>query len=518
MDLSALNRTPIGAAARAVGRATFSAATTLTTVTSMVFSGRGLFGFRVYLNRTKLDYASALNDPFHNSIVVAAVGWIARNFPEAPVQITSNRGGVVDRIAPSIAGPGAMLRLLERPNRYFSGVLVMMAAIVDLYCTGNAYLVKVRNDAGRVMELWWIPKRFMRPDWPDDGSRFISRYIYNVDGVEYAFRVEDVIHLRDGIDPLNPRLGLSKLASLFREIYTDDEAANFTASLLTNLGVPGVVIAPSNTGGVVGKTDPEGIKSAFMEKFGGDKRGEPLVLTAPTDIKVLSFTPQEMDLKALRRIPEERVTAVLGISAIVAGLGAGLDRSTFTNFGEARKAAYEESVIPMQRLIAAELEVQLLPEFASEQQIERELLDVGFDLRNVRALQDAAGDVWKRTESAATKGLVKRSDFKRAVGLPVEPEDDVYVIPNNFSLVPGGGNPPPAGSRATVGPVPPRQIGGTQPLLLEGRNHEGQRAVADGEDVRCSACRKLLGQVRGELAGGSVAIKCPRCGEVNEAA
>lgn len=511
MDLTALNRTPIGAAARGVGRIAFGAATAITTVGAMVFSGRGLAGFRVFLNRTKIDYGAALNDPFQNSIVVAVVGWIARNFPEAPVQVTRGSGSVSERIPPEIAGPGAMLRLLERPNRYFSGVLMWMAAIVDLYCTGNAYLVKVRNRSGRVAELWWIPKRYMRPDWPVDGSKFISRYIYSVDGREFEIAVEDVVHLRDGIDPLNPRLGLSKLASLFREIYTDDEAANFTAQLLTNLGVPGVVIAPANTTNGAVRTDPEAVKTAFMEKFGGDKRGEPLVLSAPTEVKVLSFSPQQMNLKELRRIPEERISAVLGVSAIVAGLGAGLDRSTFTNFGEARKAAYEESVIPMQRLIAAELEVQLLPEFASADQIEREMLDVGFDLRNVRALQEAADAVWKRHESAASKGLLKRSSFKRAIGEPVEAEDDVYVMPNNFVLVPAGGTPPPGGARtATVTRVAeeaPRQLTAVQPPLLAGP-----------AAVHCAGCGKMLAQVKREVSAGAVEVKCPRCGAVNDVA
>ena len=501
MDLTALNHTPIGAAARGVGRVAFGAATTITAVTGMVFSGRGLAGFRMFLNRTRIDYAGSITDPFQNSIVVAVVGWIARNFPEAPVQIT--RGTEAERIAPSVAGPGAMLRLLERPNRWFSGVLIMQAAIVDLYCTGNAYIVKVRNRSRRVVELWWIPKRYMRPDWPADGSAFISRYLYTVDGVDYEIPVENVIHLRDGIDPTNPRLGLSKLASLFREIYTDDEAANFSATLLTNLGVPGVVIAPSNTGGVIGKTDPEGVKTAFMEKFGGDKRGEPLVLTAPTDIKVLSFSPEQMNLKELRRIPEERVSAVLGVSAIVAGLGAGLDRSTFTNFGEARKAAYEESVIPMQRLIAAELEVQLLPEFASQRQIEEEVLDVGFDLRNVRALQEAAADVWKRHESAASKGLITRSTFKRAIGETPSAADDVYILPNNFTVLPAGGNPPPAGATP---PARPELPSGTAPPSLR---LEGGRAA----EVRCTGCDRMLGE-----ASPPYRIKCPRCKAVTESA
>lgn len=520
MDLKALNQTPIGAAARGVGRVTYGAVYGVQQMGSMVFGGRSSsYGWRVFLNRTRIDYSAAITDPFGNSIVVAVVGWIARTFPEAPVEITreSPTGGGRERVARSIAGPGAMLRLLERPNRYYSGVLMMMAVVIDLYCTGNAYIVKVRNGAGRVVELWPIPKRFMRPDWPDDGSVFISRYIYTVDGVDYEIPVRDVIHLRDGIDPLNPRVGLSKLASLLREIYTDDEAANFSAALLTNLGVPGVVIAPSNTGGVVGRTDPEGVKTAFMDKFGGDKRGEPLVLTAPTDVKVLSFSPEQMNLKELRRVPEERISGVLGVSAIVAGLGAGLDRSTFTNFGEARKAAYEESVIPLQRLMSAEFDVQLLPEFASEQQIEREGLDTGFDLRNVRALQEAAADVWRRTESAATRGLLMRSSFKRAIGEPVAEDgsDDVYVIPNNFALVPAGGSPPPpSGARqpALPGAAQPRLEGAPGPKLLESH-------AEVLEPVRCSNGHIIAGRLAPPSADApTLSIKCHSCRELVEVA
>ena len=39
------------------------------------------------MNRTRYDYKTEVGDAGTNSIVVATVGWIARNFPEAPVQI-----------------------------------------------------------------------------------------------------------------------------------------------------------------------------------------------------------------------------------------------------------------------------------------------------------------------------------------------------------------------------------------------------------------------------------------------
>lgn len=495
MDLTAINQTPIGAAARGVGRVTFGALSgAASTLSAVIFRTRGAWA--MFLNRTRFDYRSEVGDPASNSIVGATVGWIARNFPEAPVRIVKE--GTTDiAFLPAATGPGAMLRLLERPNQYFSGVLQWTATVVDRIVDGNAYWFKVRARGGRVRELWWLPAHMVEPRWdPRDPTVFISHYEYTVDGTIYRIRREDMVHFRNGLDPLNPRKGRSKLYSLLREIFTDDEAANFTASLMRNLGVPGVVIAPANTGLATGKIDAEGVKTTFMEKFGGDKRGEPMVMTSPTEIKVLSWSPEQMNLTALRRIPEERISGGLGVPAMVAQLGAGLERSSFTNYSEANVAAYTQGVIPDQRFMAAEIEVQLLPEFAD---IDRENVDVWFDWTKVAAMQFAVAQVWKSQESAATKGLTKRSDFKRAVGLKVEAGDDVYIMPNNYVAVPAGGQKSPsqllipAGSGATVEPVP---------------------LLAMSDEVRCTGCNRLLAKRDPSTPPGAVEIKCSKCGEM----
>jgi HK97 family phage portal protein len=491
VDLTALNQTPIGAAARAVGRVTFGAVNGAGTVLSGIL-WRTSSAWSLLLNRTRFDYRSEVGDPATNSIVGATVGWIARNFPEAPVRIVKE-GTTEIAYMPAGTGPGYMLRLLERPNQHYSGVVQWMATIVD-FIRGDAYWAKVRSPAGRVIELWWIPRWMMEPRWdPRDNTVFISHYEYLVDGVAYKLRPSDVVHFRNGIHPRNPRKGVDRLEPLFREIFTDDEAANFTASMLRNLGVPGVILAPANTTGPATLVDPEGIKKKFQETFGGDRRGEPMVMTKPTEVKVLSWNPTEMDLKALRRIPEERVAGNLGVPAMVAQLGAGLERSSFTNYSEANVAAYTQGVIPSQRLIAAELEVQLLSEFGRT-----DGLDVWFDWTAVAAMQFAIAEVWKRVESAATKGLLTRADFKRMVHLPVGPRDEVYVLPNNFAVVPAGGNAP--GGTAQVLAPAQALLSGSSPLLLPG---DGQMAA----EVRCDGCHRLLA----EQAGLPYKFTCPRC-------
>jgi len=271
--------------------------------------------------RTAIDYSRV--DPLANSAVMACLLWVCRTFPEAPVRVL--RRTATGTLDPVPLHP--LAALLERPNPYYSGPLLWMATVADFNAGGNAYWYKVRSAAGRVVQLWWLPATTIEPYFPQDGSVYIAHYEYKPGGATIAIPVEDVVHFRFGLDPKNVRKGLSPLASVLREVYADDEAANFGAALLRNLGVPGVVIAPGAGGVGVDEGGAEAIKARFMEKFGGDKRGEPMVLAQPSDVKVLSFSPEQMDLKMLRRLPEERVSAVLGVPAVVAGLGAGLDRS-----------------------------------------------------------------------------------------------------------------------------------------------------------------------------------------------
>jgi len=100
---------------------------------TMRFMGGAQYSVGILLGRTRINYATEIGDPAKNPIVVAVVGWIARNFPEAPVRVRRLReDGTADTILPGPTGPGAMLRLLERPNPYYSGVLQWIATVIDL--------------------------------------------------------------------------------------------------------------------------------------------------------------------------------------------------------------------------------------------------------------------------------------------------------------------------------------------------------------------------------------------------
>ena len=58
---------------------------------SMRWTGRAQYGWQFLLPRTKFDYGKEVGDGTGSNIVMACVLWIARMFPEAPVQVLEEK-------------------------------------------------------------------------------------------------------------------------------------------------------------------------------------------------------------------------------------------------------------------------------------------------------------------------------------------------------------------------------------------------------------------------------------------
>jgi HK97 family phage portal protein len=357
--------------------------------------------------------------------------------------------------------------LIERPNQFWSGELLWQATVLSLALSGNGYWVKVTDRQLRVIELWWAPSSLIEPRWPLDGSEFISHYEYKPGTQTITLKPSEVVHFRWGVDPENQRLGLSPLASVLREVYSDIEAAAFSAALLRNMGVPGLIISPDGDA-VIGDDDMAAAEAAMEEKFTGSRRGKPLIAGAPTKVQQFGFSPEQMDLRSLRRLPEERVSAVLGVPAIVAGLGAGLDRSTFANMAEAREMAYESCIIPVQRLMASDLKNQLLEDFESDLKAVR----CRFDLTEVRVLQEDENKKTERKLKELNGGAITLAEYRRETGRDAEDSYDVFLRPFSLTEVPA--------DQVGVVPEVSPPTSGAPPLPT---GEERPEETEDGEEV-----------------------------------
>ncbi|MBN9333872.1 phage portal protein [Devosia sp.] len=383
------------------------------------------------LRRTRIDYRKEVGDLIDSSVVTAPVHWVQRSFPEAVLTVRRQKpDGSYDYMPNHPA-----LALIQRPNPHY-GDLALWAGTVFSYLTaGNAYWIKLRKGTHLPGQLWYVPHWTMTPKDSDDGSAFISHYEYRPGAgmgvIRYA--PEDIVHFRHGIDPRNPRLGLSPLDGVIREIFMDLESSNFVASLLKNSGVPGMVVSPK-TGGTVPAEDVAATKAWLRQAFTGDRRGEPLVMGAPTDVVPYGFNPQQMNMSDARDIAEERVCAALGIPAAIVGFGAGLQSTKVgATMEELRKLAWQNGVMPVARVFADELDRSLIPDFG-----ERHAGRSHWDTSEVQALQDDRAKAATTWNTMINGGWAEVAEGREGMGLEVDDSHRVFLRPAMALEVPSG--------------------------------------------------------------------------------
>lgn len=402
--------------------------------------GGGLFG--MFMPGSRIDYARAIGDGTRSSVVMAPLRWLQRNFLQAPLQVLRPAGeGAFTPVDMGAQGAGRMLALLDTPNPYYHGGALWKATVLSYVLDGNAYWVKIRNSTGAVVQIWWVPHTLIKPVRDPGSTEFIDYYeMQTGDGMPIRLQINEVVHFRDGIDPDEPTKGMSALRSALREIFTDDEAAQYTASLLKNQGVPGMVVSPDTSAMAAGMSTGHGgniddTKKKFEQATTGDNRGRTIVMTGATKIQTFGFNPQEMNLRDVRKIPEERLSGLIGVPAVVCGLGAGLDRSTFANMAEAREAAGEEALIPMYDDMGPTLKHQLLPDFEGDA---AQFMQVAFDTTQMRILREDENKTSTRVIAEVSGGLATVKEGREKLGYPVDDSHDVFLRPLQLIEVPAG--------------------------------------------------------------------------------
>lgn len=357
---------------------------------------------------------------YNSSVVMACHNWISGAFKEAKPTVYRMKDDGTKEALPN----HRCAKLLRRPNPYYNYSKLMGAVLLSYNLDGNGYVFKEKadNGVGITRALYYIPHYMIEPIKEPGDTAYISYYRYTVDGVQFRIPPNRILHFKYDLDPYNPIKGRKILQPVYSLIYADEEADRFGAALLRNMAIPGVVITPADDKVKVEPADAEALKENFKRKFGGDKRGEPLVTNFAAKVSSLGFTPREMDMKALRRLPEERVAAQFRIAAVVAGLGAGLDKATYSNYEQAERHSYESAVVPMWVEFAEEW-TRLLEEFTGGD----ESYQVEYDYSQVKALRESAEAAVGRATKLFQTNLVDRAQALTIAGLPVDEARDSGV-------------------------------------------------------------------------------------------
>lgn len=399
-------------------------------LTAMRHPARPAF-WSTLLRRTRFDYRREIGDCLDSSVVTAPVQWLQRSLPEARLALRRRqRGGKLVDLADH-----PLLALIQNPNPFYGDIALWFGTVLSYCIDGNAYWIKVRNRAGRPVELWYVPHWLVDPRPVEDGSGFLDHYRYSPGGGSAPIRLEpaDVVHFRHGINPRNLLKGLSPIDGVIREIFMDLEASNFVASLLRNMGVPGVVISPKG-GAMPAPDDVEATKAWFQQAFGGDQRGGPLVMGAPTEVTPYGFNPQQMNMSEARDVAEERICACLGVPAAVVGFGAGLQQTKVgATMSELRKLAWHNGVLPMGRALVDELKRSLLGDYGDPAG-----LDLYWNTDEVLALQEEEDKQEERWNRRLAAGGITVLEWRQGLGMEGDDSHRIYLRPTSVVEVPEG--------------------------------------------------------------------------------
>lgn len=390
------------------------------------YSQSGIYGGSGVLPGSPVDYEALAGDVMRNSVVSACAGWIADNVTEPNLTVWTRMpaaAGVTEQ--PDATHP--LCELIRNPNPHYDGDALWQATAISYACHGNAYWLKVRGDRGRgaTRELWWVPHWTITPRW-SRAEDFISYYEYSAGGAAEPIKLapSEVVHFRYGIDPDNPRLGMSRVRTVLREVVTDNEAAVYWAAVLRNLGIWGCVISPATEDGELPMGTGEVIRRQIFAQHTGEERGRPLVLTHPVRVDKTALDPGQLLPLELRVVPEARICSAFRIPPSVLSLTAGDRTKAFANYRQARRSAYEDCLMPMARRFAQSVESQMGPEFGLVRGAGR----VGWDWREVAALREELTAIYNRNSVGVAGGWLTVNEARALAGLPPRADGDVYRL------------------------------------------------------------------------------------------
>ena len=413
-------------------------------------------------------------DPLGDSAVVNVLAWIQRNFPQAELGVyQKDREGQKTEIEEH-----PLTKLMYRPNAGYGSAQLWAGTLLSYHLDGNAYWIKARNARGFGVptEVWYEPHWGIKPHWPEDGSAFIDYYERRINGTIERIPAENVVHFRNGLNPANPRYGIAPLKAALLQVFTDTEVSLWVAALCRNMAIPGVIVSPQESIGMT-MEKAEQIKQVWKRKFGGDNRGEPLILDFQANVTTLGYDPKTMDFGSITNLAESRIAGAMGVPAIVAGLSAGLDSSTYNNLANLKKSAFEECLMPTWEQFQTTLTTQLLPDF--ERDAETKRVKVYFDTSEIRALQENQGEKETRAIAAWQAGVTTLNETRAQFGYDPDPSGDYYLQPNSST---------PTTPAKTIDKIdnPPAPVVQNQPI--PGATSPAS-TVADGEAAKSSSFR-----------------------------
>ena len=367
--------------------------------------------------QTPIQYDTLVKSSYERSVwVYACVRAIAEAAASVPLVLYKRSSDGLEEVAEH-----PLLNLLKNPNPQDTEIEYRQMVIAYLLLTGNSY-EEIVYAMKRPQELYaWRPDRTQLIV----GREQIDTVRYTVNGsytdLEYAF----VIHHKM-FNALDDFYGLSPLQVARISVDLDNSTQDWNTSVVQNSGVPsGILVSPETK--TLSDTERKRAFRFLRRMFGGIRNvGKPQLLEGGMNWIQLGVTPKDMDFIESRKMTREEICAVFRTPPQIVGIQ---DKSTYSNYSEARSAFYTDSVLPtLDRLIAA-YNQKLVPLFQEDG------LVLGYDRDRIEALQENADQKFKRVNEAKDLTI---NEKREALGYERLENADVMFVQAGMMTIPMG--------------------------------------------------------------------------------
>lgn len=400
---------------------------------------RVMVGQPVWPNR---DYERLAREGYQqNPVVARAVELVASGVASITMELHQGRGKRA-----KVLEDHPLLDLLARPNAGQDGQALVQALVSHLILSGNGYLERTSEDRLERMELYALRPDRVRVVPGRDGLP--EGYEYTAGGatkrwaVDLDRGVQPVLHMKR-FHPTDDWYGMSALDPAAWAIDTHSAAGAHNKALLENGATP--------TGALVYTGNPEGGNSLSDEQYdrlqqeledritGARNAGRPLILEGGLDWRQFGLTLENMQFVDAKNQAAREIAFTLGVPPMLLGIPGD---NTYSNYVEANRAFYRETVIPLANWLARSLSQWFAP------LLERDMRLV-IDLDSIDALQVERTELWNRLEKSQ---IVTLNEKREALGYqPKDGGDELYVgaglLPigdAGMGAVAGGPEPDPA--------------------------------------------------------------------------
>jgi HK97 family phage portal protein len=315
--------------------------------------------------------------------------------------------------------------LLQRPNPKMHGMGLRKSMTTYLNLSGNNYWFLIQS-GGIPVELWPLRPDRMAPI--PSKTDFISGYEYRLDGQLTPLDASEIVHFTF-TDPGDDFLGMGPLQAAAKIVDTDNEARDWNKNSLENRAVPP---GGFSTETILGEPEYKRLDAKMKEMTGKAKARENILLEGGLKYQVFGLSPVEMDFIESRKFSVVEICAAFGMDPILIGFN---ENSSYNNYETAKRALWEDTLIPEIEEACARINHDLTPRYGDQYWVEP-------DYSDVPALQDKFEDKIKAAKELWSMAVpFEKINERLELGMDEVPGADRQWVPVGMVPIDGYDDP-----------------------------------------------------------------------------